>query len=287
MDKRKTASSEGWLSIAVNIVLFGIKYWAGIATGSIAFITDAWHSLSDSISSLAIIIGAKIAGKPPDKQHPFGHGRAELITAIIIGMMLVLVGFNFLLDSVERLKDDSEIIFGRLSYIVIGVSIFLKEASAQYAFYTGRKTGYKSLKADGWHHRSDALSSIIILAGMLLTPYLPYTDSVMGILVSGFIFHTAYVIIKESADDILGTAPSAETIRKVTEKANNTAGFDLKVHNFKMHEYGEQQEISFHIRLPDEMRVKEAGELIGQISHEIYDSFGYGTTIHMNCQKKV
>jgi divalent metal cation (Fe/Co/Zn/Cd) transporter len=89
LNKRKLASSEGWISIVIYIVLFGIKYWAGIVSGSIAFITAASHSLSDSISSPAIIIGSKVAANPSDKRHLFGHGRAELITAILIGMMLV------------------------------------------------------------------------------------------------------------------------------------------------------------------------------------------------------
>jgi len=285
-NKRKLAGSEGWISIVVNLILFGIKYWAGIVSGSIAFITDAWHSLSDSISSLAIIIGSKISAKPPDKRHPFGHGRAELITAILIGMMLVVVGFNFLLESIERFKEETEVLFGMLTYIIIVGSILLKEASAQYAFYTARKTGYKSLKADAWHHRSDALSSVIILGGMLLSPYLPYVDAIMGILVSGFIFHIAYVIIKEAADDILGTAPSEETIEKVTQTANEAAGFDLAVHNFKLHEYGELQEISFHIRLPDDMLVRDAGILIRNIADKVYETYGFATTIHMNCIKK-
>ncbi|UCG28880.1 MAG: cation diffusion facilitator family transporter, partial [Bacteroidales bacterium] len=84
---------EGWLSIAGNIILFGLKYWAGIVTGSIALIADAWHTLTDSISSIIVLIGVRIASKPADREHPFGHGRAELIASVIIGFILAFVSF--------------------------------------------------------------------------------------------------------------------------------------------------------------------------------------------------
>jgi len=106
-DISKLAYSEGWLSIIANIILFGIKYWAGIISGSVALITDAWHSLTDSASSVAVIVGTKISSKPPDKHHPFGHGRAELITSLIIGFLLVIVGINFIFDSVHSIKNSN------------------------------------------------------------------------------------------------------------------------------------------------------------------------------------
>ena len=95
LDKSNWASVEGWLSIIRNILLFGLKYWAGLATGSIAIIADAWHTLSDSLSSVIVIVGAKISKKPADEDHPFGHGRADLISAFIIGILLALGGVRF------------------------------------------------------------------------------------------------------------------------------------------------------------------------------------------------
>ncbi|MEA2041919.1 MAG: cation diffusion facilitator family transporter [Bacteroidota bacterium] len=282
-NKTISASSEGWVSIIVNILLFGIKYWAGIVSGSIAMTSDAWHSLSDSISSLAVIIGSKIASKPPDKKHPFGHGRAELFSSILIGIFLFLVGFSFISKSIEAFTENSEAVFGKLSLIVIISSIVAKEALAQYAFYVARKTGYKSVKADGWHHRSDALSSIVILIGIFLNPYLPYVDAVMGIIVSLFIFHAAYSIIRETADDILGTAASQSIIDNITQVTDQYSEHNLHVHNLKVHKYGKLKEISFHIKLPDEMIVKDAGALINGLENKLNQTYNYRTTIHLDC----
>ena len=101
MDSQKLSYTEGWLSIVVNIFLFVIKYWAGLVTGSIAIFADAWHTLSDSVSSIILIFGVKISGKLADKDHPFGHGRAENIAAIIIAILLMLISVNFVKESVK------------------------------------------------------------------------------------------------------------------------------------------------------------------------------------------
>ena len=174
--KNRLAYIEGWLSIFTNIILFGLKYWAGIVTGSVAIIADAWHTLSDSISSVIVLIGIKISDKPADKEHPFGHGRAELIASMIIGVLLAIIAFNFVLESIEKLKDHESVVYGKLAIIVTIVSILSKEMLAQYAFWAGRKIKSPILKADGWHHRSDAISSILILIGIFIGKYFWWVD---------------------------------------------------------------------------------------------------------------
>ena len=104
LDKNNLPYVEGVLSIIANILLFGLKYWAGIVSGSIAIMADAWHTLSDSLSSVIVLLGTKFSKKPADKDHPFGHGRADLIAAFIIGIMLLLVSFDFMLKSYVREK---------------------------------------------------------------------------------------------------------------------------------------------------------------------------------------
>ena len=138
-DKKKYIEREGWLSIILNLFLFGVKYWAGIVTGSIAIIADAWHTLTDSVSSVIVLIGGKISRKPPDEEHPFGHGRAEHIAAIIIGILLALVAFDFILDALNKFKSKEKTTFGTIAWVVTIVSILAKEAMAQYAFWAARK----------------------------------------------------------------------------------------------------------------------------------------------------
>lgn len=200
---KKIAYLQGWISIIVNGLLFILKYWAGFVTGSLALMADAWHTLSDSLSSIIVVIGTKISNKPPDKEHPFGHGRAELIAAIIIGVILGLIGFEFARDSIARLANHGSVVFGKFAIWVTVISIVVNECLAQFSFWAGRTTGNPALKADGWHHRSDAISSLIILVGIFAGSYFWWIDGVLGLIVSLLIFYAAYEIIKEGTDPLL------------------------------------------------------------------------------------
>jgi len=287
MNKEKLAYSEGWISIFVNLILFGIKYWAGIISGSIALISDAWHSLTDSISSVAVIIGTKVSLKPPDKDHPFGHGRAELISSIIIGALLAMVAFNFLTESINSIKNKDEAVFGNLALIIIIISIAVKELSAQYAFYTARKTGMLSLKADGWHHRSDAITSVLILIGIFINPYFPLIDGILGIIISLFIFYTAYKITKQTAGAILGEACDENTIIELKEIANKIAGFDVLMHHVHLHNYVNHSEVTFHIYLPDKMTVYDSHTITSKIINKIKEEKNMEATIYIDPLKEI
>ncbi|MCF6366819.1 MAG: cation diffusion facilitator family transporter [Bacteroidales bacterium] len=287
MNKEKLAYSEGWISIFVNIILFGIKYWAGVVSGSIALIGDAWHSLTDSISSVAVIIGTKVSSKPPDKKHPFGHGRAELISSIIIGALLAMVAFNFLTESINSIKNKEEAVFGNLALIIIIVSIVIKEISAQYAFYTARKTGMLSLKADGWHHRSDAITSVLILIGIFINPYFPLIDGILGIIISFFIFYTAYEITKQTADAILGESCDENTVNELKKIANNIAGFDIQMHHVHIHNYINHSEVTFHIYLPDKMTVSDSHTITSKIISKIKEEKKITATIYIDPIKEI
>ena len=227
--RSKDAYKQGIVSIIVNILLFVAKYYAGIMSGSIALITDAWHTISDSASSLVLIIGTKLASKPADKEHPFGHGRIELITALIIGIMLTLIGFNFLTSAIHKLINHESANFGRLAIGVTVASILFNELLAQYAFYLSRKRANPSIKADGWHHRSDALSSVIILVGILIGSYWWWMDGVLGIIMAGFIFYAGYGIFKEVIHPLIGIEPNKELIQTVKELSNKIAGKDYQI----------------------------------------------------------
>ncbi|PKP37023.1 MAG: cation transporter, partial [Bacteroidetes bacterium HGW-Bacteroidetes-15] len=160
------ALKAGWVSILVNTSLFALKFWAGVVSGSVAIIADAWHTLSDSISSVFLLLGVFFSQKPADKDHPFGHGRYELIATILIGCLLAWVSYNFFVESIERLQNRESASYGLIALIATVISIVSKEILAQYSFYIGRITKSQVVKADGWHHRSDAISSIAILGGI-------------------------------------------------------------------------------------------------------------------------
>jgi len=279
--KSKDAYKQGIISIFVNSLLFIAKYYAGIVSGSVALITDAWHTISDSASSVVLIVGTKLANKPADREHPYGHGRIELITALIIGIMLTLIGFNFLTNAINKLILREAATFGMLAISVTIASILLNEGLAQYAFYLARRTENASLKADGWHHRSDALSSFILLVGILAGGVWWWMDGVLGIIMAGFIFHAGYGIFKEVVNPLIGQQPEKKMLKRIREICDEIAGEAVSPHHFHIHQYGAHTELTFHIALDGEQSLTEAHSLADKIEKEINKVFAVEATIHI------
>ena len=278
--KNWLAYSEGWISIGVNILLFGLKFWAGIVSGSVAIVADAWHTLSDSVSSVIVLIGVKVSKKPPDKRHPFGHGRAELIATLFIALFLGWVAIHFVTGSIEKLKYHEPADFGIVAIIVTIVSVVLKEALARYAFWVGRKTGFKSMKADGWHHRTDAISSLVILVGIFFGKMYWWVDGVLGLAVSVMILYSGYKIMQEAVSSLLGEKANPDLIEKIERIANSVTEMDIHLHHMHMHDYVNHKELTCHIILPKDMSLEDAHEITTKIEEGIFKETLIETTIH-------
>ncbi len=281
MERKKASYLEGTVSIIGNICLFALKYWVGIVSGSIALMADAWHTLSDSISSVVVIVGAKLASKEPDKDHPFGHGRWELISAIIIAIILVLIAVGFITDAIEQLRIKASANFGTLALVVTAVSIVVKELMAQYAFYLGRKSGSSTVKADGWHHRTDALSSLVILIGILFKNYFWWIDGVLGLIVSLMLMFAAYGILKESVNKILGEEPGEELIEEIKKLISSLYDYEISPHHFHIHNYISNKELTFHIKIRNDLSVEEGHAIATAIEDLIDEKFSIKSTIHL------
>ena len=277
----KLGYREGLVSVILNLLLFVLKYYAGIASASLALIADAWHTLSDSLTSLVVIFGIKLSSKKPDKEHPFGHGRWEQISALIIAILLALIGVEFMKDAIAKLRGHEAADFGWLAYLATVASIVLKEGLARNAFYIARKTGNAAVKADGWHHRSDALSSLMVLAGLFLSPYFWWIDSVLGMLISFMLFYAAYGIIREAVNKILGEEPSEEVIGKVEQIVKAEMGNVAYPHHYHIHHYGDHIEFTFHIKVPGEETVEEAHRKATLIEMQIKTELKIDATIHI------
>jgi cation diffusion facilitator family transporter len=281
MDKTKAGYLEGIISVGVNSVLFILKFWAGVVTGSIALTADAWHTLSDSLSSIVVIIAAKLSSKKPDKEHPFGHGRWEQIAALFISFLLGLIAFGFLKDSIVQFRNHESIQFGPLAIGVTIVSIIMKEALAQYAFYIGRKTDNVSIKADGWHHRTDALSSVVVLIGILFASQFWWMDSVLGAIISLMLFYATYQIAKEAVGKLLGEKPSSELIENIKNAIQQYDVEDMQFHHFHIHNYVGHQELTFHIKLKSDLSIEEGHRIATEIEEIIHKQFGIISTVHV------
>lgn len=281
MDKNRAGYIEGFISILVNTGLFGLKLWAGIVSGSLALTADAWHTLSDSLSSIIVILGVKLSSKKPDEEHPFGHGRWEQIAAIFIAFLLSIIAYDFFKDSILQFKTKDSANFGTLAIVVTVISIVVKEGLAQYAFYVGKKTGNLSVKADGWHHRTDALSSVVVLIGIFFTDRFWWIDSVLGIIIALMLFYAAYEIIKGAINKILGEEPSEELIEKIVSLVESYYHENVYPHHYHIHNYTSSQELTFHIKVDNKMDILSAHNIATNIENIVKNELHIMATIHI------
>lgn len=269
-------------SIIGNIFLFVIKYAVGVMTGSVALKADAWHTLSDILTSIIVLVGYRIARKPPDKDHPFGHGRYELVATMLVGVFLVLVAVMFFYEGFQQFISRTRVSFGPWAIAVTIISIAVKELTALYSFKVAKIVNNSSLEADGWHHRSDALSSLIILVGILFADYFWWMDSVLGIAVAILIGWVAIRTVRDAASAIVGEAPPEDLQNSIIETVKKSfPELELHPHNFRWHNYIQRQEITLHIVLPLGTKVEEAYQITSTLKDKVLEEFCIFATFHV------
>jgi cation diffusion facilitator family transporter len=281
LKKNRYGYQEGVLSIILNLLLFGLKYWAGLVTGSLALIADAWHTLSDSASSVIVIGSVKLSTRKADDRHPFGHGRYQQIASIFIAFLLGIVAYEFFTGSIEKFRAHEATQFGILAIVVTAISIVVKEGLAQYAYWTYRRTGFETLRADGWHHRSDALSSLVVLIGILLGNHFWWIDSVLGFLISLMLFYAVYEIIRNSVNNLLGEQPDEQLIQEVKALISSVSDREISPHHFHLHTYGDHKELTFHIMLISSLDIATGHDIATQIEDALRKEMGIEATIHV------
>jgi len=282
MDKKQRYGYlEGIIGIVANLILFGLKYWVGILSGSLALIADAWHTLSDSASSVIVVGSVKLSSRKADEKHPFGHGRYQQIASLFIALLLGIIAYEFLTDSIEKFRQHESTQFGTLAIVVTALSVLVKEGMAQYAYRAYRKTGFETLKADGWHHRSDALSSAVVLTGILLGNRFWWMDSVLGILICLMLFYAVYEIVKHSVDKLLGEQPDDHFIGEVIQLIKEVSDKEISPHHFHLHTYGDHKELTFHIKLKGDMDIASGHQIATEIEDALKVDMGIEATIHV------
>lgn len=287
LSKKKLGYTEGVLSVIINTLLFGVKIWVGTAAASVAMTADAWHTLSDTLTSLVVILGFWISGRPKDEEHPFGHGRAEVIASVVIATLLAVVGVSFFRDAVHQLIVRKNANFTVVSLVVFAVSVVIKEGLARFSLWAGKKAESQSLVADGWHHRSDALASLLIVVGAIVGKYVWWIDGVLGIGVSVLILYAAYDIAKSASNALMGESVGpvlSEQIRKIAREASP----ELKdIHHIHMHRYGDHLEITLHARLNENTNILDAHALSTKLEQELRKALNADTTVHIEPEKRV
>ncbi|MDD2352250.1 MAG: cation diffusion facilitator family transporter [Candidatus Caldatribacteriota bacterium] len=271
--------------LLANTLLVVFKYWIGLQLNSVAIMAEAWHGLSDSLTTIIVFIGFRIAGKPPDKEHPFGHGRMEVISSLVIAVILSLVSFNFFIDSVNRIIQRQSIEYNQAALIIFIASVMLKEFMAQISISIGRKIKSEALITDGWHHRSDAFASLIIIIGIFLNPYFWWIDGIMGIIISLIIAKIAYNILSDTVSKLIGEEPGEEFNRELKRIVQDNTVKNVKLHHIHLHRYGDHRELTFHIVLPEEMKLGQAHEIATGLEQKINSHLNVETTIHIESEE--
>jgi cation diffusion facilitator family transporter len=184
-------------------------------------------------------------------------------------------------DSFIKFSEKGSTQFGTLAIVATITSIVVKEALSQYAFYIGRKTNNVTVKADGWHHRSDALSSVVVLIGIFFARHFWWIDSVLGAIISVMLFYATYRIAKEAIDKLLGEKPSPDLIEKITALIGEEYGGTIQPHHFHIHNYISHQELTFHIKLENSLSIMSGHKIATDIENKISGLFGIDTTVHI------
>ena len=280
--RSKYGSLEGWVSIVVNIILFVVKLVIGVAINSVALIADAVHTLADSATSVVIIVGFKIANKPSDKEHPFGHGRMEPIATLIVSVLLFVAGVELLEKSVHSIFHPQVTTASLGVILLITGTILIKELMARFSYILGDMIDSKALKADALHHRSDVISTALVVVALIASRFgFNYIDGIMGVCVSLIIFYSAYEIAKEAIDPLLGEAISKETLKEIDKIAKSHSGI-LGVHDIIFHKYGQTSIISLHVEVSDKEDVNKLHELSEDVENAISKRMGGMVTAHID-----
>lgn len=269
------------ISIIVNLLLFGAKYLIGVQNQSLAIRADAWHTLSDSISSIIVMAGLLLSKRPKNSRHPFGFGRFEVITSIIVAVMLGQIGIRFIKEAVQSFTSPQlEIQYSNSSIIIMVVTILCKEVMAQLSIRVGKKQDSPSLIADGWHHRSDAISSIVIIIGIWLNRFIPRIDGILSLVVAAMILYAAYEIMKDSIKTIIGEPIPSSLKKQIIGQAKIVTPEIQELHSFKYHSYGRHVEVSFHGYFHDEIKLKDAHDCVTRLENALHEESDLHCLIH-------
>jgi cation diffusion facilitator family transporter len=284
-EKKRLAYLEGYISIFLNLGIFVLKFLVGRRVGSVAMIADAWHTLSDSLTSMVVIVGFWLASKPADKEHVFGHGKAESVASVVIGTLLAVVGGNFLYESIGRLIHRQAMSFSLLAVVVFAISAGLKEGLARFSFWAGKKAESASLQADGWHHRSDAIASVLIVLGALFSRKAWWLDGVMGLGVSLLILQASLEIIRSSASYLIGESPAKSKVDRVSASVKEEFPQLEGIHHLHVHNYGEHSEVTAHLKVPGNMSVEQAHTIASRVEELMKKEFNGDVTIHVEPER--
>lgn len=269
--------------IVINVLLFAGKYFAGVISGSVAITADAFNNLSDAGSSVITLLGFAIAGKKPDPEHPFGHGRAEYLAGLALSAMIIVMGFELGRSSVEKIISPSPVEAGLLPAAILLVSILAKIYMCAYNRAVGKKIDSAAMQATAADSLSDSISTLVVLLSMAVSYIFNWNiDGWAGLVVAVFICVTGISAAKETVSPLLGRAPEGELVARIRDIV--TAHEEvIGIHDLIVHDYGPGRlVVSLHAEVNGAGNIFELHDAIDLAEQELKRELGCIATIHMD-----
>jgi len=287
VDNVKVREAYGMLSsivgIICNIILFSAKFVMGTIVNSISIISDGFNNLSDCASCIVTLFGYKLAAKPADKDHPFGHGRFEYLTSMVIAMVIMLVGVELLTTSVKKIMHPETVEFSYIALAALVLSILLKVWMSKFNKKLGTKINSTIMLATSKDSMNDVVATAVTVFALIISPFtdLP-VDGIMGVIVSVFILFSGFGIIKETVDALLGQPADSGVVQKIKEIVEENP-YALGMHDLIIHSYGPGNMIgSVHIEVDGKGNIMEIHDVIDEMERNIFEDLNIKMTIHMD-----
>ena len=270
-DRNRIIVRTSIIGIAANVFLAGFKAAVGLLSNSIAVVLDAVNNLSDALSSVITIVGTKLANRLPDKKHPYGHGRTEYISSMLVAALVLYAGVTSLVESIKKIIDPVTPDYSVVSLVIIAMAVLVKILLGSYVKKQGEKANSGALIASGSDASFDAILSASVLASALIFKFTGLSlEAYVGVIIAGFIIKAGYEMLAETLDDIIGHREDPELSIKIkrllAEEPEVRGAYDLI-----LNDYGPSKHLgSVHLELPDTMTVEEVDRLTRRVQARIY-----------------
>lgn len=279
--RRSYGTLAGIVGILCNLFLCTGKFAAGLLFGSVAIAADAVNNLSDASSSIVTLVGFKLAAKPADAEHPFGHARIEYLSGLTVAVMIIVIGVELAKTSLDKILHPTAVTFSFLSVTVLAVSILLKLWMANFNRIVGKTIDSPGLMATAMDSRNDVITTGAVLAATLIEHVTGWCiDGWMGLAVAAFILYSGFGIVKDTLNPLLGEAPTEELVNELNHKIMSYDGV-LGMHDLMVHDYGPGRRFaSAHVEMSASGNVLQSHDVIDDIERAVMADYGVHLVLH-------
>lgn len=271
------------VGIFCNVLLFSVKLAIGLILSSLAVTADAFNNLSDAASSIISFVGVKMAGKPADAEHPFGHGRIEYIAALIVSFLVIEVGFTFFKSSISKIMHPEEITFDPVPFIILILSILVKLWMAFFNNKLGKRIDSKVMLATAADSLGDVITTSATVISIVICHFTSINvDAIAGLIVSGIVIWSGVSIAKDTLDPLIGQRVPSELYQKITDMVESYEGI-VGAHDLIVHNYGPNRSMAtIHAEVPNDVSIEASHEIIDRIERDAKKELNILLVIHMD-----